>query len=384
MTVKLICGDCLPIMADMPDNSIDLIAVDPPYFKVKNECEWDRQWDTAAGFLAWIGNLCQQWQRILKPNGSLYVFASPKMAARVEVTIAERFNVLNHIVWWKSNGNRNWSADKTIWRSYGPNTERIIFAEHYGADNIAKGEAGYAAKCDELKGFVFESIRAYLDSERRRAGVPHRVVISELGMTGHDTHFFSRVQWKLPLPEQYEQMREIFHRLNHGGQYLQKPYEYLRREYEDLRREYEDLRREYEDLRREYEDLRRPFSVSADVPYTDVWTFPTVSAYAGKHPCEKPLAMMEHIVSVSSKPDAVVLDCCCGSGTTGVAAVKLGRSFIGIDKGQHWIDRTGQRIAEIEIQPALPLDSAAWDRLSDEAMLNFEQGVETCNEYNAI
>ena len=34
--------------------------------------------------------------------------------------------------------------------------------------------------------------------------------------------------------------------------------------------------RPYEDLRLEYEDLRRPFSVSAEVPYTDVWTYPTV------------------------------------------------------------------------------------------------------------
>jgi len=56
------------------------------------------------------------------------------------------------------------------------------------------------------------------------------------------------------------------------------------------------------------------------------------------------------------RPDAVVLDCCCGSGTTGVAAVKLGRSFIGIDKEQHWIDRTRARIAEVQRQPALFID----------------------------
>jgi adenine-specific DNA-methyltransferase len=347
MTVQLYCGDCMEVMRQLPDNSVDLIAVDPPYFRMADE-EWDRQWDTASAFLRWIRDLCRQWQRILKPNGSLYVFASPKMAARVEMVIGRRFNVLNHIVWAKP-VSRAQQACKEALRAYLGNSERIIFAEHYGADNIAKGEAGYAAKCDELKGFVFEPIRAYLDSERRRAGVPHRVVISELGMTGHDTHFFSRVQWKLPLPEQYEQMREIFHRLNHGGQYLAREYEYLRREYEDLRREYEDLRREYE-------DLRRPFSVTADVPYTDVWTFSSVPSYAGRHPCEKPLAMMEHIIRASSKPGAVVLDCCCGSGTTGVAAVKLGRSFIGIDKEQHWIDRTRARIAEVQRQPALFVD----------------------------
>ena len=93
-------GDCLDVMAAMPDNSIDLIAVDPPYFKVKN-AEWDRQWNNPEKFLEWIGGLCKQWHRILRPNGSLYVFASPKMAARVECAISESFYVLNMITWSK-------------------------------------------------------------------------------------------------------------------------------------------------------------------------------------------------------------------------------------------------------------------------------------------
>jgi site-specific DNA-methyltransferase (adenine-specific) len=130
------------------------------------------------------------------------------------------------------------------------------------------------------------------------------------------------VQWTLPTAANYQWLRDLLNRT--GG-------DYLRREYEDLRREYEDLRREYEDLRREYEDLRRPFSVTAEVPYTDVWTFPTVQTYRGKHPCEKPLAMMEHIVRTSSRPGAVVIDMFMGSGTTGVCCANLGRRFIGIE-----------------------------------------------------
>lgn len=332
MTVTLHQGDCLQVMRGMGANSVDLIVTDPPYFKVKGDW-WDRQWDTPQGFLAWMAELCAEWQRLLKPNGSLYVFASPRMAARVEVTIAERFNILNHIVWAKHNGSGTGTAEganKDVFRGYFPQTERIIFAEHYGADNIAKGEAGYEAKCDELRGFLFEPIRAYLDEERQRAGVPHRVVIRELGMGGHDTHFFSAVQWKLPLREQYEAMRRIFSENDHGGEYL---------------------RREYEDLRREYEDLRRPFSVSADVPYTDVWTFPTVAHYPGKHPCEKPMAMMRHIITASSRPDAVVMDCFMGSGVTGEAAVELGRDFIGIEMDAGHFARADRRINQR--QPAL-------------------------------
>jgi len=80
------CGDCLSVMPQLPESSVDLILTDPPYYKVKGEA-WDRQWATPEKFLAWVGQLCAQWYRLLKPNGSLYVFASPKMAARVECVV---------------------------------------------------------------------------------------------------------------------------------------------------------------------------------------------------------------------------------------------------------------------------------------------------------
>jgi site-specific DNA-methyltransferase (adenine-specific) len=218
-------------------------------------------------------------------------------------------------------------------------SERCIFAEHFNADNIAKGEAGYQAKCDELRGFVFEPLRAYIAGEYERAGVNPDDVAKFLGVspTMVRQHYLSRSQWAFPTEASYEKQRLALSQLNHNGQYL-------RREYEDLRREYEDLRREYEDLRREYEDLRRPFSVTADVPYTDVWTFPTVQAYKGKHPCEKPLAMMEHIIKASSREGATVMDCFLGGGTTAIAAAKLGRKFIGMELDETYFRRAVARL----------------------------------------
>jgi len=340
MTIDLRLGDCLQVMKELPDNSIDLIATDPPYYRVKTE-QWDRQWDTSAQFLEWIGALCAEWQRILKSNGSLYVFASPQMAARVECKIGETFNVVNALVWKKGNGKdleggRHRRIHKEDLRSFHPTTERIIFAEHYGADHIAKGEAGYASKCDELRGFVFEPLRAYLDGERIRAGVERSQIVEWFGARGFpkyvtERHSFSQSQWELPTRENYERLRQCFHELNHGGEYL---------------------RREYEDLRREYEDLRRPFAVTKDVPYTDVWNFETVPNRPGKHPCEKPLALMKHIVKTSSREGATVLDCFMGSGVTGEAARTLGRNFIGIERDEKWFAIAQSRItnAQIEMQ----------------------------------
>jgi adenine-specific DNA-methyltransferase len=328
-------GDCLEVMATMADNSVDAIVTDPPYFKVKSEW-WDRQWDKPAEFLAWLDQVAEQWQRILKPNGSLYCFASPKMAARVEVTLGERFNVVNRITWQKPPfATKAEMFRKEDLRSFFLASEAIIFCEHYGADNIAKGEAGYGAKCDELRGFVFEPLRAYLDGERQRAGFTTRQVAEAFQLksgsrtvTGMAGHWFTSVQWTLPTAENYRWLQNLFNA--NGSEYL--------------RREHEDLRREYEDLRREYEDLRRPFAVSADVPYTDVWTFPTVQHYPGKHPCEKPAAMLEHIITASTRPGAVVLDCFTGSGATLLAAKNLGRFPIGIEIDDHWVQVAKARL----------------------------------------
>lgn len=256
------------------------------------------------------------------------------MAARVEGVIAGRFNVLNSLVWQKPPySTKAEMFRKPDLRTFFPSSERIIFAEHYGADNIAKGEAGYIAKCDELRGFVFEPLRSYLAGERDRAGFTTRRVAEAFQkktgsrtVTGMAGHWFEAVQWSLPTEENYEWLRELFG----GGGYL---------------------RREYEDLRREYEDLRRPFSVTAEVPYTDVWTFPTVQYYPGKHPCEKPVAMMEHIIAASTNEGGTVLDCFAGSGATGEACRNLGRNFIGIELDPKWA-----AFAERRVSAAVPAD----------------------------
>jgi len=287
---------------------------------VKDE-DWDRQWDNPAAFLAWLDQVAEQWQRLLKPNGSLYCFASPQMAAWVEVMLGQRFQVLNSLVWLKPSG-RHDGACKEDLRSFFPATERIIFAEQFGADGAAMGASGYSGACDELRGFVFEPLRAYICGEYERAGMLNTegkiatnvacgFSASSGGMASR--HYFSQSQWCLPTEAHYKAMRELLNA--QGGEYL---------------------RREYEDLRREYEDLRRPFSVTRFDPFTDVWTFGTVKSRTGKHPCEKPQALLRHIIKSSTRPGSVVLDSFAGSGSTGQACLALGREFIGIERCPHW------------------------------------------------
>jgi site-specific DNA-methyltransferase (adenine-specific) len=150
--------------------------------------------------------------------------------------------------------------------------------------------------------------------ERDRAGITNRQVDECLCTSGMAGHYFGASQWALPTEDAYDKMRQLF---NSGPSI-------------------EYLRREYEDLRREYEDLRRPFSVTRFDPFTDVWTFGTVKPRLGKHPCEKPQALLRHIIKSSTRPGSVVLDSFAGSGATGQACLSLGRKFIGIERCPHW------------------------------------------------
>jgi adenine-specific DNA-methyltransferase len=313
---RVILGDALAVMAGLPADSIDLIVTDPPYHRVKAEA-WDRQWKTDADYLAWIGRLCDEWRRLLRPNGSLYVFASPRMAARVECAVGERFEVLNRIVWAKPPFSTKAEMNPKEWqRNYFPTTEYIVFAEHFGADSAAKGESGWGAKCDELRGFVFEPILAYLLGEFEASGLSRREVDAHFGTANVSQYWLQARGFIIPTAEKWAGLQSL--RPRH-------------------------FRRDYEDLRRDYEDLRRPFAVDSSVPYTDVWDFPTVSHRPGKHPCEKPLALVEHMVRASSRPGAVVLDCFAGSGVTGEACRNLGRDCILVENDPKWHARATRR-----------------------------------------
>ena len=59
--------------------------------------------------------------------------------------------------------------------------------------------------------------------------------------------------------------------------------------------------------------------------YDDRLIHPTV------HPYEKPVSLMERLIRIYTNPGDTILDPYMGSGTTGVAAVRLGRSFVGIE-----------------------------------------------------
>ena len=335
MTREIYHGTVEDYLADCEPESFDLIHADPPYFRVLAE-EWDRQWSSRDAFLEWLGGVLDGFQRVLKPNGSLYLWTSAAMAAGVEERVVRpRFQVLSAITWAKAHANlkpgdprlsSHKARDHESLRTYFDETERCIFAEHHGADGVSMRESGYGAKIAGLRSDVFGPLRSYLVDERDAAGVWNRQVDEHLGTSGMARHYFSASQWALPTLDVYGKLRELFNANGDGH----------------LRREYEDLRREYEDRRREYEDLRRPFHARRD-GFTNVWTYAPAELVPGRHPAEKPLDMMRDIVRASTREGARVLDAFAGSGSMSAACVDEGCDVVAVEMDGGWCDTIRRR-----------------------------------------
>ena len=73
------------------------------------------------------------------------------------------------------------------------------------------------------------------------------------------------------------------------------------------------------------------------------------------HPTQKPVALYEYLTLTYTNPGDTVLDMCAGSGTTGVACIKTGRNFIGIEKRQDYFEIMSRRIREAEAQMVMQI-----------------------------
>ena len=91
--------------------------------------------------------------------------------------------------------------------------------------------------------------------------------------------------------------------------------------------------------------------LNGDKQMKDVWTGSLTKASEkreGKHPTQKPEYLLERIILASTEAGQVVLDPFCGSGTTGVVALRYGRKFIGIDNCEEYLQITQKRLEKVE------------------------------------
>jgi len=104
---RIYCGDCLDLMREMPDKSVDTIITDPPFFLPAEHYQSRRDWggrrfsDTSALRVFWE-TVITEAVRVLKPNGHLFVFCNCDSYPVFYVPMYDRFHKTKSIVWDKT------------------------------------------------------------------------------------------------------------------------------------------------------------------------------------------------------------------------------------------------------------------------------------------
>jgi site-specific DNA-methyltransferase (adenine-specific) len=306
----LVAGDSLARIRSIPSHSISLILTDPPYHTTKKDNIFgDTAFEEDEHYLDWMAEYAVEWKRILRANGCLFCYCASEMAARLEIIFHKQFNVLSHIVWTKPNepGFDGWKQKmrKEALRQWYAHTERIIFAEPACEGNLHRSPFAH-----------------FLRQTRKRAGISSNQLTELIGAYGKVNHGGAVSNWEtgrnIPSRDQYEKMVAALYAT---GKIEPMP---------------------------PYEDVVRPFNVDSSKEFTDVWTFPSVRPYKGKHPAEKPASMLEHAIEATTFPGDIVLDCFAGSGSTALAALGLGRRSISIEIDPQWVTVIAERLQDYE------------------------------------
>ena len=104
---------------------------------------------------------------------------------------------------------------------------------------------------------------------------------------------------------------------------------------------------------RHFFDYQKMKEMNGGKQMKDVWTGALTKPSEkteGKHPTQKPEYLLEKIVLASTEEGQVILDPFCGSGTTGVEAVRFGRKFIGIDVSEEYFAKVVRNVDEIKVE----------------------------------
>lgn len=295
--------DCLEGMRLLPDDSVDLIVIDPPY-NIGKDKRWDK-WRSVEDYVAWMTEVFRECERVLKPNGSFYWFHNDfEQIVELHRAINENtsFVFKQFIVWNKRfegaklKGYLDGHIAVDGLRNYKQMAEYCLFytfQDDYGANK---------------EGFGFQSLRNYFREFQDALGLTKKAIIDKIGQRADHCFRWNSAQWDLPTRETYEDLLKLPRRVDFEP-------------------------RSYDSLRAEYENLRYVFNNQKT--HHSVWDY-EVAPKIG-HITPKPVELIENIIRHSSNEGAIVLDCFMGSGTTAVAATRLRRNFIGFEREPEYV-----------------------------------------------
>ena len=278
---SLVHGDCIEAINDLLMESVDLVVADPPYFKVVGE-KWDYQWRTEEEYLVW----CRKWlelvYRSMRFGGSMYLFGYFRTLALMLPMLKDiGFSLRQQIVIDKGMKAVAGRATKN-YKMFPCTTESALFLIK---DNIPFS-------------------RSVLKTRQTELGLTSRQINEALGVKTNGGGMWSIYTGK-NVCEQFP-TKDIWDKLQTTL-----------------------------DFKMPYEKVAQTFNPQPG--FTDVWN--DIDFYSEKriHPTQKPLKLIERIVSASSNPGDLVLDPFAGSGSTLIACEKLGRKCVTIEMNDKYI-----------------------------------------------
>lgn len=307
-------GDALDLLPAIPEASIDLALIDPPYNIGKGE--WDKIEDYPAVFLGWV----QAIRRTLKPNG-VFIFwhNDPPQIAEIQHAIHANTDLQYRsiVVWNKTaayRANSQGFSGLTCWFNI------CEFAYHYtvrqtpSTDHLNPLKCWYKAEMDRL-GITTATIR---EAYRQATGkTPYMV-----------QHYFSGNQFQIPTKAVWDQ---VFAPLGFDISRL-----------DQSAATYTDMAAQYKALQTAYKASRPYFALEG--MRGNIYSISPIFDGTALHPCQKPVAILQDMIIKCCPLGGTVLDCFSGSGSTGVAALKAGRKFIGIERDPHYAGLAMERI----------------------------------------
>lgn len=323
--IKLYQGDCLDILPEIPSRSVDLVLCDLPYGTT--DCKWD--------IVLPMDRLWAEYRRILKANGVAALFAAQPFTTEL---ISSNRPGFRYCWYWIKNQTTGFAFAK-----YQPLRKvediAIFVCNVPGKDNTNHHKA----------------LRAYMQAELKETGQTRAGINKLLGNTMASHYFTNGSQFTIPPKDQWEKLQAETGRFS-------RPWEDVREEYaKDLGHRATGPAQVYNPQGLQAIANPKPKKRKAIKPgsiydfgalareYTPKYTnYPAnvlrFNTERGLHPTQKPVPLLEYLVKTYTNEGNTVLDNCMGSGSTGVACVRNGRRFIGIEKDPAFYQVAADRI----------------------------------------
>jgi len=379
---KVICGDCIEIIKEIPDNSVDSIVTDPPAGIAFMGSDWDDftsikktksqaiSWMNAGvkfsskglfEFQEFIYQVFSEVIRVLKPGGHILVWALPRTSHHTAMGIERAgFEVRDKIYFVFGTGfPKSYNIGKAINQSQ-DNSESSQW-EGWGTSLKPAVEEWILARKPLSEKSITENVLRWgtgglnIDACRIPLEDGENLAIERKGDKKLDTN---NQGWGFKAVSRGNEGRFPAHLVLDGSEEVEKYFpknvkgKGSQHVFDKSKTQREGFCKEYND----YVSTSRFFNhcpiTEEDLKYSRIFYGNKANGKekgkGNNHPTVKSLSLMKYLCCLITPPGGIVLDMFAGSGTTLVAAKQEGFNFIGIDKESEYCKIAEKRLSQVQ------------------------------------